>query len=211
MNKINSKVFIIDDDEEIRSGISLLLKSAGYNAVCYNSAEQFLKIEDNNSMGCILLDVMLEGKSGLELQEEIEMKFDCLPIIFLTANGNIPMSVEAIKKGAINFLQKPVDENKLIKAIVEALNKSKAIVSKYNELDKLKSLINSLTAREYEIYRCLITGMLNKQIASELGIAEHTVKNHRLNITDKLGVKSVAEMVYMAEKLSIKGATINNP
>jgi FixJ family two-component response regulator len=158
-----------------------------------------------------LLDVFLGGKTGLELQEEIEVKFESLPIIFITGQGNIPMSVEAMKKGAINFLQKPIDETELFNAIEEALNRSSELVTKQNEIEKFKLLVNSLTAREYEIFSYIITGTLNKQIAAELGIAEHTVKNHRLNITDKLGVKSVAEMVYIADRLNIKGASISNP
>jgi len=210
MNKQNSKVFIIDDDEEITESISLLLKSAGYETESYHGTEQFLETKNHNGAGCILLDVFLGGKTGLELQEEIEVKFESLPIIFISGQGNIPMSVEAMKKGAINFLQKPIDETELFNAIEEALNRSSELVTKQNEIEKFKSLVNSLTAREYEIFRYVITGTLNKQIAAELGIAEHTVKNHRLNITDKLRVKSVAEIVYIAGRLNIKGASINN-
>jgi FixJ family two-component response regulator len=114
-----------------------------------------------------------------------------------------------MKKGALNFLQKPVDEKDLINAIKEAINRSDALITKQNEIEKFKSLVNSLTAREYEIFRYVISGLLNKQIATELGIAEHTVKNHRFSITEKLGVKSIAEMIYMAEKLNIKGAVAN--
>ena len=204
MNKQNSKVFIIDDDQEITESISLLLKSAGYETESYSGTEQFLKTENYNGTGCILLDVFLEGKTGLELQEEIETKFESLPIIFITGQGSIPMSVEAMKKGAINFLAKPIDEKDLFKAINEALNRSSELLTKQKEIEKFKSLINSLTAREYEIFRYIITGTLNKQIAAELGIAEHTVKNHRLSITDKLGVKSVAEMINIADRLNIK-------
>ena len=210
MKNSNSKVFVIDDEEEVLQSISLLLNSAGYKAETFKSTEQFLKKENHNDAGCILLDVFLEGKTGLELQAEIETKFECLPIIFITGRGNIPMSVEAMKKGAINFLQKPIDDKELFKAIEEALDRSNSLLTKQNEIDKFKSLVNSLTAREYEIFRYVITGMLNKQIAAELSIAEHTVKNHRLNITEKLGIKSVAEMVYIAEKLNIKGTTANH-
>jgi FixJ family two-component response regulator len=143
------------------------------------------------------------------LQVEIETKFEYLPIIFITGQGDIPMSVEAMKKGAVNFLQKPIDEKELFNAIDEALQRSISLISKQTEIEKFKSLISTLTAREYEIFRYVITGMLNKQIASELGIAEHTVRNHRLKITEKLGVKSVAEMIYIAEKLNIK-TSLNN-
>jgi FixJ family two-component response regulator len=209
MDKINDKIFLIDDDDEICQSISMLLKSARYKVETFNSTEKFLITENHNGAGCILLDVFLSGKTGIELQEEIETKFECLPIIFISGQGNIPMSVEAMKKGAINFLQKPIDEKELFNAIEEALSRSNALVTKNYELEKFKSLVNSLTAREYEIFRFVISGSLNKQIAAELGIAEHTVKNHRLNITEKLGIKSVADMIYMAEKLNIKGATVN--
>ena len=206
MSNKNSKVFIIDDDKELGESISLLLKSGDYEAEVFPDTKQFLESENYTGAGCILLDVFLKGKTGLEMQEEIETKFECLPIIFITGRGDIPMSVEALKKGAINFLQKPFDDKKLFDAIDEAIEKSKEILSKQQELDKIRSLVNSLTAREYEIFRYIITGMLNKQIAAELGIAEHTVKNHRLKITEKLKVKSVAEIVSMAEKLNIKNA-----
>ena len=210
MNKVNSKVFIIDDDEEILAGYSLLLRSAGYSVECFNRTDQFLASENYNGAGCILLDVFLEGKTGIELQEEIESKFECLPIIFISGHGNIPMSVEVIKKGAVNFLQKPIDDKDLFNAIEEALHRSNSLITRYSEVEKFKSLVNGLTAREYEIFRYVITGMLNKQIAAELGIAEHTVKNHRLNITEKLGVKSVPELIYIAEKLSIKTSINSN-
>jgi FixJ family two-component response regulator len=210
MNKINSKVFVIDDDEEILSGYSLLLKSAGYKVECFDGTDQLLASEDYTGAGCILLDVFLGDRTGLELQEEIESKFECLPIIFISGYGDIPMSVKAIKKGAVNFLQKPIDDEDLFNAIEEALNRSNSLITKYNEVEKFKSLVNALTAREYEIFRYVITGILNKNIATELGIAEHTVKNHRLNITEKLGVKSVAEMIYIADTLNIKAAMVNH-
>lgn len=210
MDKKNSIVYIIDDDAEIRKSLSLQLKSAGYQAESFSSIDKLLETDDYNGAGCILLDVFLGGKTGLELQADIETKFESLPIIYISGHGNIPMSVEALKKGAINFLQKPIDEEKLFSAIDEAINKSNEIIQKYSQLEKFKSVVSSLSAREYEIFRYVITGMINKQIALELGIAEHTVKNHRLKITEKLGVKSVAEMVYMAEKLNIKAAIVNN-
>jgi two-component system, LuxR family, response regulator FixJ len=210
MDKINRKIFLIDDDKEIRSGISLLLKSLGYNIESFKSVSEFLEYADCSGPGCILLDIFLGEETGLEMQSKIEINFETLPIIYITGQGNIPMSVEAMKKGAINFLQKPIDDKELMKAIEEALARSDERIKKRNEIEKFKSLVNSLTAREYEIFRYVITGMLNKQIAAELGIAEHTVKNHRLSITEKLGVKSVAEMIYIAEKLSIKTSRNNN-
>ena len=138
MNKVNSKVFVIDDDEEILAGYSLLLRSAGYSVECFNRTDQFLASENYNGAGCILLDVFLEGKTGIELQEEIEFKFECLPIIFISGHGNIPMSVETIKKGAVNFLQKPIDERDLLIAIEEAIYKSNTLITKYAEVEKYK-------------------------------------------------------------------------
>jgi FixJ family two-component response regulator len=210
MDKKNSKVFIIDDDAEIRQSLSLLLMSAGYQAESYSSINEFLAIENYNGAGCILLDVFLGGKTGIELQADIETKFESLPIIYITGHGDIPMSVEAMKKGAVNFLQKPVDSEKLIAAINEAIIISKSTLARYNELDRIRSLIHSLTAREFEIFRYVITGKLNKQIAADLGIAEHTVKNHRLKITEKLGVKSLPELVYIADKLHITRKKLPN-
>jgi FixJ family two-component response regulator len=210
MDKKKFKVLLIDDDEEILQSISLLLKSVGYSVECFKVIEQFLERENYTGAGCILLDVFLKGKSGLELQEVLETKFDCLPIIFITGRGSIPMSVKAMKKGALSFLQKPIDEKELFKVIEEAFDKSNALVTKHDEIEKVKSLVNSLTAREYEIFCYLITGMPNKQIAYALNVSENTIKNHRLKITEKLGVKSVAEKIYIAEKLNIKGATINH-
>lgn len=210
MDKKNSKVYIIDDDAEIRQSLSLLLKSAGYQTESFSSINEFLEMENYNGAGCILLDVFLGGKTGIDLQADIETKFECLPIIFITGHGYIPMSVEAMKKGAVNFLQKPVDSEKLIDAINEAIIISESTLARYNELDRIRSLIHSLTAREFEIFRYVITGMLNKQIAADLGIAEHTVKNHRLKITEKLGVKSLPELVYIADKLHITGKKLPN-
>jgi FixJ family two-component response regulator len=209
MNKADCKIFLVDDDKEILQSVSLLLLSGGYKVGTFDSIEKFLETENINVAGCILLDIFLGGKTGLELQEEIETKFECLPIIFISGKGDIPMSVEAMKKGALNFLQKPIDDKELFKAIEEAFEKSSVLLTRQNELNKFKALINSLTAREYEIFCYVITGALNKQIAAELGIAEHTIKNHRLKITEKLGVKSVVEMVYIADMLHIKGAVLN--
>lgn len=205
MNKKYTKVFVIDDDEEILQSISLLLNSAGYDVESFNNINQFLESDIYSGAGCILLDVFLGGKTGLDLQEQIKTKFEYLPIIFISGQGNIPMSVEGMKKGALNFLQKPINDEDLFSAVEEALEKSRMLLINYSEIQKYKTIFKSLTERECEIFRYIISGMLNKQIAADLGIAEHTIKNHRLKITEKLGVKSVAEMVYLAEKLNIKG------
>lgn len=203
MSKEQCKVFIVDDDASVRKSLSLLLKSAGYIADSFDSAEKLLDSEAYNYVGCIILDIYMEGRTGLELQDDIRNKFETLPIIYLTGQGNVPLSVHALKKGAINFLQKPVDEEILLGAVEEALAASREKLKEITEKKQLIELLGSLTNRETEIFRLIITGKLNKQIAAELNIAEHTVKLHRGKITEKLGVKSVAEMVHIAEKLNL--------
>jgi FixJ family two-component response regulator len=202
MTSENTKIFIIDDDESVRRSFSLLLKSAGYVVEAFDGGDHFLALEQFNGIGCILLDIFLDGKSGLELQEQVSKKFPALPIIYISGQGNIPMSVQALRKGAINFLQKPVDEINLFGAVEEAIEASRIKVSLGEEVNRIKLLMQSLTPREHEIYHLLITGLLNKQIAAKLNIAEHTVKIHRGKITEKLGVKSVVEMVQMAALLN---------
>jgi FixJ family two-component response regulator len=204
MNKENCKIFVIDDDPSIRKSISFLLKSDGYSVESFSSAEEFLDLEDFTGQGCIVLDVFMKGRSGLELQEEIAGKFACLPIIYISGQGDISMSVKALKTGAVNFLQKPIDEKILFPAIEEALNISHQILCKNQVENQLQSLMGTLTSREYQVFRQLVTGKLNKQIAADLNIAEHTVKLHRGKITEKLGVKSVAELVRIAELLNIR-------
>lgn len=204
-NNIMSKmpkptIFIVDDDISVRRGISLLLNSAGYYFKAFENIKDLLDAEDINIPGCILLDIFMGEESGLELQDAIRKKFRNTPIIFLTGHGNIPMSVQALKKGAINFLQKPVDDKILLKAVEEAIINSQYLLNIHLEKNKCKALIASLTPRELEILGFVIKGKLNKQIASELNIAEHTVKLHRGRITEKLGVKSVPEMIFIAEK-----------
>ena len=199
-----SRIFIVDDDMSVRRGISLLLNSAGYIVEALDNISDLLQTEDINIPGCILLDIFMGEESGLEFQDAVNNKFKNIPIIFITGHGNIPMSVQALKKGAINFLQKPVDDKDLLEAVEEAIKRSTVLFNNQIEKDKCKGLIDSLTPRELEILKYVIRGKLNKQIASELKIAEHTVKLHRGRITEKLGVKSVPEMMYIVEKSNIE-------
>jgi FixJ family two-component response regulator len=198
-----AKIFIIDDDESVRRSLSLLLTVAGYTVESFADSVEFLAVENHPKAGCILLDIFLDGRSGLEIQEEIRDKFAHLPIIYITGFGDIPMSVQALKKGAINFLQKPIDEQHLIDAVEEALRESRDVIAHASKSEQVKSLFQKLSSREMEVFRLVITGKLNKQISSDLNIAEHTVKIHRGNITRKLGVKSVAELVRLAEKAGL--------
>jgi FixJ family two-component response regulator len=196
-------IFIIDDDESIRKSLSLFLKAADYIVETFASSEEFLMREKYQDIGCIILDVNLGGRSGLELQDELLHLNSHLPIIFITGIGNIPMSVTALRKGAINFLEKPFKEEDLLHSISEALEMSRRLKTEKEETEKARTLINSLTPREKEILTYLITGMLNKQIASQLTIAEHTVKLHRQSIVEKFGVRSVPEILRIADKAGI--------
>jgi FixJ family two-component response regulator len=204
MKTSNEKIFVIDDDESVRRSLPMLLESMEFEVETFPSSEDFLNREPFNGTGCILLDINLGGKSGLELQEELINKQYSLPIIFITGKGGVPESVRALKKGAVDFLQKPFDDQQLLDAVEEAVAKSHTIRKEFDELKKLQGLISVLTERELEVFKYVVTGMLNKQIAQELNITEHTVKLHRGKITEKLGVKSVAELVRIAEKAGIK-------
>jgi FixJ family two-component response regulator len=200
MNYKTETIFIIDDDESVRRSLSLFLKATKYNVEAYSSSEEYLAREPYNGIGCLILDVNLGGKTGLELQEELRINGSHLPIIFITGIGDIHMSVTALKKGAINFLEKPFKDEELLQSISEALAMSKKMKAENDEVKNARSLIGSLTPKENEVLKYLLIGMLNKQIANELNITEHTVKLHRMSISEKLGVKSVAEIIHIAEK-----------
>ncbi|MCK7517520.1 MAG: response regulator [Ignavibacteriales bacterium] len=191
-------------NNSVRKSLARLLQSVDYEVETYSSAEEYLARERFQGIGCILLDVNLTGMSGLKLQEVLLNKFpQHLPIIFITGKGNVPMSVSALKKGAVNFLLKPFEDKQLLDAIDEAIKLCGDTKKESDEKLRMKLLIDKLTPREFEIFRYILTGMLNKQIAAELNIAEPTVKIHRGNIMHKLGINSAAEMVRIAERLGI--------
>jgi FixJ family two-component response regulator len=201
---LDSTVFVIDDDASVRKSLSRLLRSAGYTAETFSSAEEFLRREHFDGVGCILLDVKMPGLSGMDLQEELNKADYHLPIVFITGHGDIPTSVEAMKKGAVDFLTKPFDDEELLQALRAAIEKDRNARAEYTEVHEIRRLIELLTPREDEILRYVVTGMLNKQIALELGIAEKTVKVHRGRVMEKLGVDSVADLVRLAEKAGIQ-------
>jgi len=200
MNKKGETIFIIDDDLSIRRSLSLFLSAEGYQVNDYGSSEEYLEREPSDGAGCILLDVNLDGKSGLDLQQELSALDSRLPIIFITGYGSIPMSVQAMKNGAVNFLEKPFREEELLRSVAEAIALSRKLNLDRDEIGQARNLIRSLTPRENEILTYLFTGRLNKQIAGELNIAEHTVKLHRHSICEKLGVRSVPEILRIADK-----------
>ena len=203
MNSETPTVFIVDDDISVRRSLSIFLMSKGYNVEVFSSAEEYLERETYKGTGCIILDINLEGKSGLELQEELANHFSYLPIIFITGEGSIRMSVHALKRGAVNFLEKPFKQEELLKSLTEALLLSINIKSETDDIRLARTLIETLTSREFEVLRYLLSGMLNKQIASEMSIAEPTVKIHRHSISEKLRVKSVQEIMRIADKAGI--------
>jgi|WetSurMetagenome_2_1015567.scaffolds.fasta_scaffold112944_2 FixJ family two-component response regulator len=203
MNKEPCTIFIVDDDKSVRRSLSLFLIANDYSVETYSSSEEYLEREPFEGTGCMILDVNMEGKSGLLLQEELKSIDSHLPIIFITGQGNVHMSVQTLKKGAINFLEKPFNNEELLKSISEALALSHKTKQEKDETRAAKKLTDSLTPRELEILKYLMSGMLNKQIASELSIAEHTVKLHRHSISEKIGVKSVPEILRIADKAGI--------
>ncbi|MEI7501209.1 MAG: response regulator [Bacteroidota bacterium] len=196
-------IFIVDDDLSIRRSLALFLTAADFQVEVFCSSEEYLAREKFNGIGCILLDVNMEGKSGLDLQHELISRDSQLPVIFITGFGNIPMSVKALKNGAVNFLEKPFKDEELLRSVSEALELCRKLNTEKEEIDEARELIRALTPREHEILTYLMTGMLNKQIAGELNIAEHTVKLHRHSICEKLGVKSVPEILRIADKAGI--------
>ena len=203
-NEPQPTVFVVDDDASIRRSLSYLLASAGYRMETYASADEFLAREPYHGIGCIILDVRMPSLTGMELQEKlIELAYST-PIIFYTAYGELDMGVQAMKKGAFDFLTKPCEDEKFLAAVGSAVEKSRIIRALHDEAEEIRKRINLLTPREHDILRCVVLGMLNKQIAWKLGIAEATVKIHRGRIMEKLHAKSVADLVRLVEKAGIE-------
>ena len=197
-------IFVVDDDASVRKSLSRLLGSHGLTVETFDSAEQFLKREPYDGTGCIILDVRMPGLSGIALHDELARTDYHVPVIFITGHGDIPMGVEAMKKGASDFLPKPFEESQLLDAVNRALEKSAHDRAERTEAERARMRIDRLTPREREVLPYIIAGMLNKQIAFKLDIAEKTIKVHRGHIMEKLGVDSVAELVRFADKANIK-------
>jgi len=204
MGAANPVVFIIDDDPSVRKSLSRLLRTSGFNVETYESGEHFLSREPYHGIGCVVLDIRMPGLSGMDLYDELISARRVLPIIFITGYGDIPMSVRAMKKGAIDFLPKPFNEEDLLQALDKAIETDKKAKEEQAEHNHAMWLVEQLTPREREIVPYVISGMLNKQIAFKMGIAEKTIKVHRGRIMKKLGVKSVADLVRLAEKAGIE-------
>ena len=199
MNPGNPIVFIIDDDPSARKGLALLVRAAGWACEEFSSAREFLGRPQFTGTGCLVLDVCMPGMTGLELRDVMAAKNNLLPIVFLTGHGDVPMGVDAMKKGAADFLQKPVDDEALLQAISRAVDAHARAQEHQREVERIGAGLQKLTARERQVLEYVIGGCLNKQIAVELQIAERTVKIFRGNLMHKMGVNSVAELVRQCQ------------
>ena len=202
-------VLVVDDDPSVRRGLARLLRSAGHTVEAYGSAQEYLScLREHTGPTCLVLDVKLPGLDGLGLQEKLLSQDSRMPIVFITGHGGVSESVKAMKRGAVDFLSKPFDDEDLLNAVGEALNLDLSVRAAHDEAVGIKKRIERLTPREYEVLRHVIAGLLNKQIGFALGIAEKTVKVHRGRMMEKMGVVSVAELVRLAEKAGIEPAQI---
>ena len=197
-------IAIVDDDPSVREGLHSLIRSAGWSVETFASAQEFLARPRAKAPSCLILDLQLPDLSGLDLQKRMAAMNLEIPIVFLTGHGDIPASVQAMKAGAVEFLTKPVDEQDLLRAIQEAIDRDRRTRQQHADLRELRSRHDSLTAREREVMQQVISGLLNKQVAAEMNITQFTVKIHRGQVMRKMHADSLADLVRMAESLGIR-------
>jgi FixJ family two-component response regulator len=201
-------VFVIDDDADVRRALTRLLESAGWHVATFPSAQRFLEASDD-ARGCIVLDLAMPGLNGLELQEALEARGSVLPVVFLTGRGDVASSVSAMKRGAVDFLEKPVDDERLLAAVSQALAKHEVLQDERDRREQVAARLVLLTVRERQVLEMIVAGRLNKQIAAALGTVEKTIKFHRANVMHKMGVRTLADLVKIAERAGIGADTGN--
>ena len=199
-----STVFLVDDEVSVLRALSRLLRSAGLNVETFRSGQEFLQRYDANAAGCLVLDIAIPGLNGLELQQTLNFKGIELPIIFVTGHGDIPMSVQAMKRGALDFLTKPTNDEDLLSAIRAGLERDRTNRQARAELAEIQQRLATLTPRERQVLVEVISGKLNKQVAAHLGVGEKTIKVHRARVIKKMKVQSVADLVRVTERVGIK-------
>jgi FixJ family two-component response regulator len=205
MPEVTPIVFVVDDDVSVRESLELLIRTAGWQPETFESAQEFLSRPRPTVPSCLVLDVSLPGLSGLELQEQLAERTD-MPIIFITGHGDVPMTVQAMKAGAVEFLTKPFSDTVLLEAIRSAIEQSRAVLREESETQMLRSCYAALTPREREVMALVVCGLLNKQVAGELGISEITVKAHRGQMMRKMKADSLPALVTMAARLGQRTA-----
>ena len=206
MTEKKAAVYVVDDDPSVRKALERLLRSAGYHTMTFASAPEFLDFTCPDTPGCLILDIKMPRLSGLELQDRLSEKGILLPIIFITGHGTVPASVRAFKAGAMDFLQKPFKETELLDAACRAIEKHRCLRREQKEIKALDSRLETLTPREREVFSLVASGLLNKQVAFELGITEKTIKVHRARVMQKMGAQSLADLVRFAQKLGIRSS-----
>lgn len=198
-------VFVVDDDEAVRGSLKLLLKSIGLPVIAYPSAPEFLAAYRHEQSGCLILDIRMPGMSGLELQQQLNVRGAVIPVVFISGHGDIPMAVEAMQHGAFDFLQKPFRDQDLIDRVQKAMERDAASRNQLRRLEQVRERFDTLTAREHEVLGLMTLGRQNKVMAGDLGVSQRTVEIHRARVMEKMQARSLAQLVRMMIELEHRG------